>query len=274
MILKRMELRKLTALLALSSVLSACSTDGVLDMDGPRPTATLAPMSAPVSAPMSAPLDPAVDDEESGGFQRLVPSDPYLVGYPRMDPPASPMIQLSAEEADCRRQLEKLDVAYTPLAPIDEGGACRIDQPVKVSAIGSVEMRPAATLSCQMALAFAEWTKKELVPSARWRYFSGVRTIHQGSSYSCRKIARTSVASEHSKGNALDVMAIELNNGDKIDVKKPGFFSFRQKGLLNNVRADGCSYFTTVLGPGYNYDHRNHFHFDIKDRRNGYRACR
>jgi hypothetical protein len=29
-----------------------------------------------------------------------------------------------------------------------------------------------------------------------------------------------------------------------------------------------------VLGPGYNYDHRNHFHFDIKQRRNNYVACR
>ncbi|TIO50806.1 MAG: hypothetical protein E5Y00_29245, partial [Mesorhizobium sp.] len=25
---------------------------------------------------------------------------------------------------------------------------------------------------------------------------------------------------------------------------------------------------------GYNYDHRNHFHFDVKNRRSGYRACR
>ncbi|TIR93768.1 MAG: extensin, partial [Mesorhizobium sp.] len=51
-------------------------------------------------------------------------------------------------------------------------------------------------------------------------------------------------------------------------------FAFRTRGFLNNVRADGCQYFNTVLGPGYNYDHRNHFHFDVKNRRNGYRACR
>jgi hypothetical protein len=29
-----------------------------------------------------------------------------------------------------------------------------------------------------------------------------------------------------------------------------------------------------VLGPGYNADHADHFHFDIKNRRNGYVACR
>ncbi|MBE7185856.1 MAG: extensin family protein [Methylobacterium mesophilicum] len=262
--IRRIGLRSLAGLLALSAAVTACSTDGLLEMDAPRPQASLAPMSTPV---MSA-------NGESGETESPVLSEPSLVGYPRMDAPAAPANVLSAEEADCRRQLEKLDVAFTPLPTVADGGVCSIEHPVKVSAIGGVAMQPAATLSCQMALTFAEWTRKELVPAARWRYFSGVRAIHQGSSYSCRSIARTDVPSEHSKGNALDVMAIELNNGDKIDVKKPGFFSFRQKGLLNTVRADGCSYFTTVLGPGYNYDHRNHFHFDIKDRRNGYRACR
>ena len=181
---------------------------------------------------------------------------------------------LPPEEVDCRRELKRLKVEFTDLAPIHEG-QCGIDHPVKVSAIGSVGMKPAATLTCAMALTFAQWTKNELVPSARRRYFTGVRTIHQGSSYSCRKIADSrGVLSEHGKGNALDIMRIELNNGKDIDVKKPGLFAFRQRGFLNNVRADGCQYFNTVLGPGYNYDHRNHFHFDIKQRRNNYVACR
>src|SRR5690606_9500304 len=113
------------------------------------------------------------------------------------------------------------------------------------------------------------------VPSARWRYFSGVKTIHQGSSYSCRNIRGSrGTPSQHSIGNALDVMRIELNNGRDIDVRKPGWFAFRQRGFLNTVRADGCNYFNTVLGPGYNADHADHFHFDIMKRKNGYVACK
>ena len=69
-------------------------------------------------------------------------------------------------------------------------------------------------------------------------------------------------------------MKIELQSGKEIDVRKPGLFAFRKRGLLNTVRADGCEYFTTVLGPGYNRDHADHFHFDIKARRSGHRACR
>ena len=211
------------------------------------------------------------------GMQRLVPSNPMMVGYPRMSLPMSNAgaSAMPAEEVACRRALKRLGVAYQDLQPINDGGSCRIDHPIKLMGFsGNIEMKPAATLSCDMALAFATWTKDELAPNARSRYWSGVKTIHQGSSYSCRRIAGTSVASEHSKGNALDVMRIELKNGRDIKVERQGLFAFRARGLLNTVRADGCSYFTTVLGPGYNAAHADHFHFDIKERRNGYRACR
>lgn len=210
------------------------------------------------------------------GLARLVPSNPMMVAYPRFgNPLATPQNVMPAEEVACRRELRRLGVTYRDLAPIDDGGACRIDYPVQVSQLsGGIKMKPAATLTCAMAVAFASWTEDELAPAARWKYLSGVKTIHQGSSYSCRNIRGSRVASEHSKGNALDVMRIELNSGRDIDVRKPGWFAFRARSLLNNVRQGGCGYFTTVLGPGYDADHADHFHFDIKERRNGYVACR
>ena len=210
------------------------------------------------------------------GLARLVPSNPLMAAYPRLSNPfAAPGAAMPANEVACRKRLRRLGVTYRDLAPIDDGGACRIDHPVQVSQLsGGIEMKPAATLTCAMAAAFATWTKEELASAARWKYFSGVRTIHQGSSYSCRNISGTGTASEHSKGNALDVMRIELKNGKDIDVRKPGWFAFRERSLLKNVRKGGCDYFTTVLGPGYNADHADHFHFDIKNRSNGHVACR
>ncbi len=248
--------------LALATV-SACTTGDVFAL---QPAVDVGSQTAAVPQP---------DAPQYSGMQRLVPSNPYMTqaAYPRMDEPMSEPQQMPASEIDCRNELKRLGVVYQDVQPIHEG-QCGIDFPVKVSAIGSVAMKPAATLTCNMAATFAAWTRNELQPAARWRYFSGVKAIHQGSSYSCRNIAGEGVLSEHGKGNALDVMSIELNNGDDIDVRKPGLFAFRTRGFLNNVRADGCEYFTTVLGPGYNYDHRNHFHFDIKNRKSGYRACR
>ncbi len=242
-------------------VFSSCSVSEVL-----APKVDVGVQTSSVSSAAVAPR----------GLARLASPQALSAGYPRITQPfAQPGNVLPESEVQCRRQLQRLGVTFRDLAPIDDGGACRIDHPVQVSGLsGNVAMKPAATLTCGMALAFASWTKDELTPSARWRYLSGVKTIHQGSSYSCRRIAGTSVASEHSKGNALDVMRIELRNGKDIDVRKPGWFSFRERGLLNNVRAGGCEYFSTVLGPGYNAAHADHFHFDIKNRRNGYVACR
>ncbi len=198
-----------------------------------------------------------------------------MMSYPRIAPPSSSLATMPAGEVACRRELKRLGVTYRDLPAINDGGACRIDYPVEVSGLsGGIGMQPAATLTCAMAVTVARWTRNELAPAARMRYLSGIRTIHQGSSYSCRRIRGTGVASEHSKGKALDIMSITLENGREIDVRRPGFFAFRQKSLLNNVRAQGCDYFTTVLGPGYDADHKDHFHFDIKERKNGYRACR
>jgi hypothetical protein len=295
-------MRRFGRVLPLAVVLSGCSTDNVLSLRpevdvGIRtasfvqpairdvapvtqpPPVIAQPTIAPVVQPDAA-LQPAPVIQPAPAIQSAPASeaaDIYLAAYPRLDNPLQPVqpspAVMPADEVACRGELKRLDVTYTELDPIHQG-SCGIDHPVKVSAIGGIRIKPAATLRCEMAATFANWTRKELAPAARLRYFSGIKTIHQGSSYSCRNIAGEGVLSEHGKGNALDIMRVELNNGRDIDVRKPGLFAFRQRGFLNTVRADGCQYFTTVLGPGYNYDHRNHFHFDIKNRRNGYVACR
>ena len=250
-----------SALAALGAfAFSSCTVSGVL-----TPQVDVGAQTASVS-----------QASQARGFATLVPSNPMMVAYPRMSQPsAPPAAAMPAGEVECRKQLRRLGVTYSDLAPINDGGACRIDYPVQVQTLsGNIDMKPDATLTCAMAVAFASWTKNELASTARWKYLSGVDTIRQGSSYSCRNIRGRSVASEHSKGNALDVMSITLKNGREIDVRKPGWFAFREKSLLKNVRAGGCQYFTTVLGPGYDADHADHFHFDIKDRKNGYVACR
>ncbi len=260
--------RLMAGVIAGALLLTSCTPSGVMTLE-PKVDVGLRTSAVVASA---APA--------GRGLQQLVPSNPYMTGYPRYEPPmmSQPAYEpriMPAEEVECRQQLKRIGVVYRDLDAIDDGGSCKIDWPIQlVQLSGGINMKPAATVTCNMALAFASWTKDELAPNARLRYFSGVKTIHQGSSYSCRNIRGTRTASEHSKGNAIDVMRIELNSGRDIDVRKPGFFAFRQKRLLANVRKGGCQYFNTVLGPGYDRDHADHFHFDVKQRRNGYVACR
>ncbi|MCB1446708.1 MAG: extensin family protein [Rhizobiaceae bacterium] len=210
--------------------------------------------------------------------RRNVEQETQVAFLPRTEDPAreAPVLsEMSAAERACRRDLEKMGVRFEPLPPISNGRACGIAHPIKVSGLqGDIRLKPAATLNCQMTRLFAKWVKNELVPSARYRYFSGIQTIHQMSSYSCRKMNSRSRNpwSEHARGNALDIGGFTLKNGKHIDVRRKSFFSFREKGLLKTVREDSCKYFTTVLGPGDAY-HGDHFHFDLRSRKSGYRHC-
>ncbi|MEP3435162.1 MAG: extensin family protein [Hoeflea sp.] len=183
---------------------------------------------------------------------------------------------LPAAEKACRQRLKRQGVTFRDIPAIGNGTSCSIPYPVEVTKLsGGIEIKPAAKLNCQITDAFAKWVKKELAPAARVRYLSGVRSINQLSSYSCRTMnsKRGAPMSEHSKGNAIDVGKITLDSGRAILVRQPGLFSFREKSLLNTIRADSCKYFSTVLGPGSDVHHKDHFHFDLRTRKTGYRHC-
>lgn len=179
-------------------------------------------------------------------------------------------------ESACQRQLKRLGVRFDLPAPVIGKGACGIAAPVKVKSLsGGIDIIPDATLNCPMALAFAKWVKNELAGAARVRYLAGIKSIHQMSAYSCRTMNNKvgGRLSEHAKGNAIDIGKINLNNGKTIVVRRPGLFAFREKGLLNSVRAESCKYFTTVLGPGSDRYHKDHFHFDLRQRKTSYKHC-
>jgi len=183
---------------------------------------------------------------------------------------------MPASEKACRQRLQKLGVTFRDVPRISKGRSCGIEWPIELSGLsGGIQIKPAAQVNCQITEAFARWVKNELVPSTRTRYLSGVSAIHQMSSYSCRTMnsQRGAAMSEHAKGNAIDVGKIVLKSGKAIAIEPKGFFAFREKGLLKSVRGDSCKYFSTVLGPGSDRFHKDHFHFDLRARKSGYRHC-
>ncbi len=210
---------------------------------------------------------------------RGVQQDQQVAFIPRFDNPMSvPESRggMPAAEKACRQRLQRLGVKFRDLPSIGKGRSCGIAYPIELQGLsGGIQIRPAAQVNCQITEAFAKWVKNELAPSARLRYVSGVKSIHQMSSYSCRTMnsQRGAAMSEHAKGNAIDVGKIVLNSGKEILIRKKGFFAFREKGLLKAVRTDSCKYFTTVLGPGSDRFHKDHFHFDLRMRKSGYRHC-
>ncbi|OCJ42660.1 extensin family protein [Agrobacterium tumefaciens] len=206
----------------------------------------------------------------------LMPNDPMARDGLQSNRSAMPPGIMPSSEVACRSELRRLGVAFRDVARIADGPTCGIDYPIELSGLASgVAIRPAVKLNCQVTLAFAKWVKFELVPSSRFRYLSGVGRITPMGGYSCRKMnSRSSNPwSEHARGNAIDIGTITLNNGKEIDVRSKNFFAFREKALLKAVRSDSCKYFSTVLGPGSDPNHWNHFHFDLRTRKSGYRHC-
>ncbi|MGQ3240749.1 extensin-like domain-containing protein [Shinella sp.] len=219
-----------------------------------------------------------VPDKATTRRHKVVEED-QVAFLPRLNNPMQipeTMGGMPASEKACRQRLQKLGVKFRDVPRISKGRSCGIAWPVELSGLsGGIQIKPAAQVNCQITEAFARWVKQELVPSTRTRYLSGVSAIHQMSSYSCRTMnsQRGASMSEHAKGNAIDVGKIVLKSGKAITIEKKGFFAFREKGLLKSVRSDSCKYFSTVLGPGSDRYHKDHFHFDLRARNSGYRHC-
>ncbi|MBX4906221.1 MULTISPECIES: extensin family protein [Rhizobium] len=242
----------------------------------PQPAAQAEMSRAPAWNDGSPVLEPTrvPEEDESEEVAMLRPNNPM------MSQPAAPVDPsvMPASELACRRELKRMGVLFDEKPPISQGPACQVPYPVSLKGLsGNIGVKPAVTLNCQVTLAFAKWVKNELAPSARYRYWSGIRTIQPLGGYSCRRMnnsrQRYNPMSEHARGNAIDVGKFVLKNGHAIDVRKKGLFSYREGRLLKAVRSDSCRYFNTVLGPGSNPEHWNHFHFDLRSRKSGKVYC-
>ena len=220
-------------------------------------------------------LDPGVDTIQTASIRPLAnPAEGDGDRQPR-NGRLSGLMPLA--ERQCRSALTAMGVTFEDVAKIANGDNCGIAYPVKLQSLsGKVAVSPDVTVNCQTALAFAEWVQSDVAPAVRVRYLTGLKSVNTMGGYSCRRMNNgtgTRAWSEHSKGNAIDVGGFTLNTGKTIDVSSKGFFAFREKGLLKSVRASGCEYFNTVLGPGYP-KHEDHLHFDLSQRSSGRSYCK
>ncbi len=136
---------------------------------------------------------------------------------------------------------------------------------VAAAAHGTVELRPAALLRCPMVPAVDHWVERVVAPAA-YRYFGRrVVELKVAASYSCRAMNNVSGArlSEHGHANAVDISAFVLSDGRRIDVKTGWWGAWAERGFLRAVHGGACNVFTTVLGPSYDANHRDHFHLDL-----------
>jgi hypothetical protein len=210
----------------------------------------------------------------------LVPHAKAAVSWPA-EAGDWPGAAVAEARAACEPALEGKDIAWTPLAPLGKEGSCGAPAPVEVTAIAGVALVPSATLTCPMAAALHDWITRSVQPAAERDLKTRVVTIHTASSYVCRlrNNQASGKLSEHGRANALDMSGFAFARTKEVTVAD-GWGGLLQKiglsrkgGFLEDIRKDACGHFTTVLGPGSDAYHGDHFHVDALQRKNGWRIC-
>ena len=162
----------------------------------------------------------------------------------------------------------KFSESIQPRPEIDGPGACGMTHPLKVSALkdGALPFDKSVVMDCSMIPALEAWIDNSVQPAAMARFGSPVATLEVFGAYSCRSVDNLSGAplSEHAFGNAVDVSGFKLADGREISIVRDWKRDNTQESaFLHEAHAAACQEFTTVLGPGADVFHYNHFHLDL-----------
>ena len=173
-----------------------------------------------------------------------------------------------AAEERCLRSGELMPSAFAePLPPIRQKYTCGLEHPFKIAALGQgeVSIQPPARLGCPMNSALNRWLRDVVQPAAYSSFGQPVVGLKNIASYGCRtrNNKRGEKLSEHSFGNALDVKAFYLADGREVSVYGGWKGSPDQQAFLRQVHGGACGTFKTVLGPGSDGFHEDHFHLDL-----------
>lgn len=119
-------------------------------------------------------------------------------------------------------------------------------------------------VTCPLAQGFADWARFGVDRAARQILGSPVVRIETMGSYNCRNIAGTGRRSAHATAQAIDVSAFILANGTRVAVQS-GWANghLRERQFLRVIHQSACKRFATVLGPDYNFAHRDHLHLEV-----------
>jgi hypothetical protein len=136
---------------------------------------------------------------------------------------------------------------------------------VAAAAQGWVRLQPPALLRCPMVPAVDRWVERVVIPAARHHFGAAVIELKVAASYSCRPMNNVDGAhlSEHGHANAVDISTFVLADGREVAVKSGWWGALAERNFLRDVHRGACGVFTTVLGPGYDINHRDHFHLDL-----------
>jgi hypothetical protein len=175
---------------------------------------------------------------------------------------------------DCDQRLQTIAVVE-PMPRLLGPGGCGGGDMVRLKAAlrpdgRRIELRPAPILRCPFAESLAGWLRDDVALLAD-KLGADLWSVETYDDFECRGQNRIAGAklSEHGKGNAVDLRAFMLSDGQTLTLTDVTV----AKNFRDELRDSACHRFTTVLGPGSDSHHEGHIHLDLADRRYGYRMC-
>ncbi len=184
---------------------------------------------------------------------------------------------LDAAEIACRTQLLTLGARFEAIPQIAGKEGCGIESPLLLKEVApGVKLEPQAEINCKTALATVNWVGQVVLPALRTGFPERrLVSIRQASTYVCRprNNVEGSKLSEHATGNAIDIAAFNFQKEKPIIIAPRQRTGQMEEAFQKAVRFGACPHFTTVLGPYSDASHAEHLHFDMAERRGGYRLC-
>jgi hypothetical protein len=160
-------------------------------------------------------------------------------------------------------------------------GKCKVPNPVQITTIassaGRIDFPGKPILNCIFAKQFTTWVSDVAGPVVKAQTGEALVAISTGPGYECRgrNGDGTGKISEHAFGNAVDIASFRLASKESMPVANVAMTGNVESRWLMALRISACGYFTTVLGPGSNAAHAEHYHFDLglHGRSGNYKIC-
>ncbi len=218
--------------------------------------------------PASEPAEATTEITKAAPAGKVASTEPNPPPAKKIAPPPD-----AASEDDCLKALAKDGAAFTPVAQPSSKPECHVADPVRLISVdvtgGKVKMSDQPTVACTFAQRLTRWVQTEAAPITYSNLNTALNAMGTGPGFDCRGRNGDSSAkmSEHANGNAVDIEYLKLADGDTLHVRKALDSKGRGFATLRDLRASACKSFTTVLGPGANSAHQEHFHFDLEKRK-------
>ncbi|WP_246043902.1 extensin family protein [Ruegeria sediminis] len=161
-----------------------------------------------------------------------------------------------------------IEIQGKEIGKVPGRGVCGIKDAVEITSISGVRLSQPSVMDCGTAQALNHWVERTVKPTFRRR--GPVVELKVAAHYACRTRNNQKGAriSEHGKGRAIDISAFTMMDGEVLTVLE-GWKRDPARKLLRQVRKGACGPFGTVLGPGSDGHHQDHFHFDTARHRSG-----